>query len=182
MEEILEIVGMDLADDSLMDTPKRVAKMYVNEIFWGLSPDAFPKCTAVANKIDYDEMVVERNIQVSSFCEHHLVAIDGKAHVGYIPNQKVLGLSKLNRIVEYFSKRPQIQEQLTEQITDEHTESISNLSEDNIEERDEKNETETISSQINDIDEVMAAKNKSIKKNIANISPPGIEPKATGNV
>jgi len=116
MREVLEIVGMDLSDDSLLDTPKRVAKMYVNEIFWGLHPDTFPKCTAVANKIDYDEMVVERNIQVSSFCEHHLVAIDGKAHVGYIPKHKVLGLSKLNRIVEYFSKRPQIQERLTEQI------------------------------------------------------------------
>ena len=116
MAEILDIIGMDLEDDSLRDTPKRVAKMYINEIFWGLDPDTFPACTAIANKIQYDEMVVERDIQVSSFCEHHLVAIDGKAHVGYIPKDTVLGLSKLNRVVEYFSKRPQIQERLTEQI------------------------------------------------------------------
>ena len=78
-DEIVSTLGLDLKDDSLIETPKRVAKMYVNEIFWGLSPDAFPKCTAVANKIDYDEMVVERNILVSSFSEHHLVAIDGNS-------------------------------------------------------------------------------------------------------
>ena len=113
---ILDELGLDLNDDSLKGTAYRVAKMYVNEIFWGLDPDTFPACTAIANKIQYDEMVVERDIQVSSFCEHHLVAIDGKAHVGYIPKDTVLGLSKLNRVVEYFSKRPQIQERLTEQI------------------------------------------------------------------
>ena len=114
--EIMRIMGLDLGDDSLTDTPKRVAKMYVNEIFWGLDHEAFPKCTTVDNKMKYDEMVVERNVNVQSNCEHHFVVIDGVATVGYIPKQKVLGLSKINRIVEYFSKRPQIQERLTEQI------------------------------------------------------------------
>jgi GTP cyclohydrolase I len=90
--------------------------MYVNEIFWGLDYEAFPKCTTVDNKMKYDEMVIERNVNVQSNCEHHFVVIDGVATVGYIPKQKVLGLSKINRIVEYFSKRPQIQERLTEQI------------------------------------------------------------------
>lgn len=113
---IMKTLGLDLSDDSLTDTPKRVAKMYVNEIFWGLDYEAFPKCTAVSNKIEYDEMVVERGINVQSNCEHHFVVIDGCATVAYIPNKKVLGLSKMNRIVEYFSKRPQIQERLTAQI------------------------------------------------------------------
>ena len=113
---IMETLGLDLTDDSLIETPKRVAKMYVNEIFWGLDYDAFPKCTAVDNKMSYDEMVVERNVNVQSNCEHHFVIIDGLATVAYIPKKKVLGLSKINRIVEYFSKRPQIQERLTEQI------------------------------------------------------------------
>ena len=116
MAEIMKTLGLDLGDDSLMETPKRVAKMYVNEIFWGLDYDAFPKCTTVDNKMKYDEMVVERNVNVQSNCEHHFVIIDGLATVAYIPNQKVLGLSKINRIVEYFSKRPQIQERLTEQV------------------------------------------------------------------
>ena len=115
-KSIMETLGLDLSDDSLMDTPKRVAKMYVNEIFWGLDYEAFPKCTAVLNKMNYDEMVVERRINVQSNCEHHLVVIDGFATVSYIPNKKVLGLSKMNRIVEYFSKRPQIQERLVEQV------------------------------------------------------------------
>ena len=114
--QIMRTLGLDLEDDSLCDTPKRVAKMYVNEIFWGLDYDAFPKCTAVDNKMKYNEMVCERNINVQSNCEHHFVVIDGLATVAYVPNQKVLGLSKINRIVEYFSKRPQIQERLTEQI------------------------------------------------------------------
>jgi GTP cyclohydrolase IA len=114
--EIMKTMGLDLSDDSLVDTPKRVAKMYVNEIFWGLDYEAFPKCTTVDNKMKYDEMVIERNVNVQSNCEHHFVVIDGVATVGYIPKQKVLGLSKINRIVEYFSKRPQIQERLTEQI------------------------------------------------------------------
>ena len=114
--EIMKTLGLDLTDDSLVDTPKRVAKMYVNEIFWGLDYEAFPKCTAVDNKMKYNEMVCERNINVQSNCEHHFVVIDGLATVAYVPKQKVLGLSKINRIVEYFSKRPQIQERLTEQI------------------------------------------------------------------
>ena len=114
--EVMKVLGLDLTDDSLMDTPKRVAKLYVNEIFWGLDYEAFPKCTAVDNKMKYDEMVIERNINVQSNCEHHFVVIDGTATVAYIPNERVLGLSKLNRVVEYFAKRPQIQERLTEQI------------------------------------------------------------------
>lgn len=114
--KIMQALGLDLSDDSLMETPKRVAKMYVNEIFWGLDYDAFPKCTTVDNKMKYDEMVVERNVNVQSNCEHHFVVIDGVATVAYIPKQKVLGLSKINRVVEYFAKRPQIQERLTEQV------------------------------------------------------------------
>jgi len=114
--EIMRALGLDLTDDSLIDTPNRVAKMYVNEIFWGLDYEAFPKCTTVNNKMQYNEMVVERNVNVQSNCEHHFVVIDGLATVAYVPKQKVLGLSKINRIVEYFSKRPQIQERLTEQI------------------------------------------------------------------
>jgi GTP cyclohydrolase I len=114
--DIMQALGLDLSDDSLIETPKRVAKMYVNEIFWGLDYDAFPKCTTVANKMGYDEMVVERNVNVQSNCEHHFVIIDGLATVAYVPHEKVLGLSKINRIVEYFSKRPQIQERLTEQV------------------------------------------------------------------
>lgn len=113
---IMHTLGLDLSDDSLIETPKRVAKMYVNEIFWGLDFEAFPKCTTVDNKMKYDEMVVERNVNVQSNCEHHFVVIDGVATIAYIPNEKVLGLSKINRIVEYFSKRPQIQERLTEQV------------------------------------------------------------------
>jgi GTP cyclohydrolase I len=114
--EIMRVLGLDLTDDSLIDTPNRVAKMYVNEIFWGLDYEAFPKCTTVDNKMQYNEMVVERNVNVQSNCEHHFVVIDGLATVAYVPKQRVLGLSKINRIVEYFSKRPQIQERLTEQI------------------------------------------------------------------
>ena len=112
----METLGLDLSDDSLMETPKRVAKMYVSEIFYGLDYEAFPKCTAVDNKMKYNEMVVERNVNVQSNCEHHFVVIDGVATVAYVPKDKVLGLSKINRIVEYFAKRPQIQERLTEQI------------------------------------------------------------------
>jgi len=114
--EIMRTLGLDLNDDSLMDTPNRVAKMYVNEIFWGLDYEAFPKCTVIDNKMTYDEMVIETGINVQSNCEHHFVVIDGKATVAYIPRNVVLGLSKMNRIVEYFSKRPQVQERLTEQV------------------------------------------------------------------
>ena len=114
--DIMNVMGLDLSDDSLQDTPNRVAKMYINEIFWGLDYEAFPKCTAVENKMDYEGMVIEPNINVQSNCEHHFVVIDGVGTVAYIPNKKVLGLSKLNRVVEYFAKRPQIQERLTEQV------------------------------------------------------------------
>ncbi len=113
---IMETLGLDLEDDSLMESPKRVAKMYVTEIFYGLDTDTFPKCTAIDNKFKADEMIVERNINVKTTCEHHFAVIDGLATVGYIPGNKVIGLSKMNRLVEYFSKRPQVQERLTMQI------------------------------------------------------------------
>jgi len=114
--DIMEIMGLDLSDDSLADTPKRVAKMWIQETMWGLEAETFPKCTTVQNKMAYDEMVVERNITVQSNCEHHFLPIIGKAFIAYIPNEKVLGLSKMPRIVEYFARRPQIQERLTEQV------------------------------------------------------------------
>lgn len=116
VRSILLTLGLDLTDDSLYGTPRRVAKMYVDEIFWGLDYKQFPKCTTVQNKMGYDEMVLVRDINVQSNCEHHLVIIDGVCDIAYIPKEKVLGLSKLNRVVEFFSKRPQIQERLTEQI------------------------------------------------------------------
>ena len=115
--EIMEILGLDLADDSLMDTPNRVAKMYANEIFYGLNYDFFPKCTAIENKMKANgSFLLEKNINVQSNCEHHFVVIDGLATVAYLPDKKLLGLSKLNRIVQFFAKRPQVQERLTEQI------------------------------------------------------------------
>jgi len=114
--EIMETLGLDLTDDSLSETPHRVAKMYVDEIFYGLEIEKFPKITIVENKFDYDHAVVEVNIVTNSHCEHHFVPIIGKTHIAYVPNQKVLGLSKLNRVVDYFAKRPQIQERLTLQI------------------------------------------------------------------
>ena len=114
--QILDTLGLDRRDDSLIDTPKRIAKMYINEIFWGLDYEAFPKATVVENKMKYNEMVIVKNISVQSNCEHHFVVIDGLASVAYVPKEKVLGLSKINRIVEYFAKRPQIQERLTEQV------------------------------------------------------------------
>jgi len=113
---IMRIMNLDLRDDSLMDTPKRVAKMYVNEIFSGLNYDNFPKCTAVDNKMKYDEMVIEKNITCISACEHHFVTIDQICHIAYVPNKKVLGLSKLNRIAKFFAQRPQIQERFVEQV------------------------------------------------------------------
>lgn len=119
MTEVMNVLGLDLNDDSLQDTPRRVAKMYVNEIFYGLDPEAFPKATAVENKMTCGKsFVLERGINVSSTCEHHFLPILGKAAVAYIPEKggKVIGLSKMNRIVEYFSKRPQVQERLTFQI------------------------------------------------------------------
>jgi len=114
--DIMVVMGLDISDDSLVETPKRVAKMFVEELYWGLEAEAFPKCTTVENKMGYDEMVVERNITVKSACEHHFLPIVGKAYIAYIPKDKVLGLSKMPRIVEYFSRRPQIQERLTEQV------------------------------------------------------------------
>lgn len=113
---IMETLGMDLNDDSLIDTPKRVAKMYVKEIFSGLNPANKPKPTLFKNPFNYNQMLVERNIAVFSNCEHHFVPIVGKAHVAYISNGQVIGLSKLNRIVQYCSQRPQVQERLTMQI------------------------------------------------------------------
>ena len=113
---IMKGLSLDLTDDSLKETPRRVAKMYVDELFWGLDYNNFPKITTVENKMQYDEMIVEKNITVMSVCEHHFVTIFGKAHISYIPKNRVLGLSKMNRVVEYFSRRPQIQERLTEQI------------------------------------------------------------------
>lgn len=116
MTEVLKTLGLDLTNDSLIETPKRIAKMYVNETMWGLLPENFPKITTVKKDINYDEMVKCDAIQVLSECEHHLKQIDGFATVAYIPTNRVLGLSKLNRMVEYFSRRPQIQERLTCQI------------------------------------------------------------------
>ncbi|MFZ5428600.1 MAG: GTP cyclohydrolase I FolE [Bacteroidota bacterium] len=117
--EILETLGMDLTDDSLQGTPRRVAKMYVKEIFYGLNPANMPKISVFDNKFKYDEMLVEKEIQVQSFCEHHFLPIVGRAHVGYISNGVVIGLSKINRIVDYFARRPQVQERLTVQIASE---------------------------------------------------------------
>ncbi len=114
--EIMRVLGLDLADDSLQDTPRRVAKMFVNEIFSGLDYGNFPKLTVIENKMQVDEMVRVRDIDLASTCEHHLVTIDGTATVAYIPRDKVIGLSKINRIVRFFSQRPQVQERLNEQI------------------------------------------------------------------
>ena len=116
--EIMKVLGMDLKNDSIQDTPKRIAKMYVNEIFSGLDLANFPKMTVIDNEMQYDQMVVIKNIQVLSVCEHHFQTIDGFATVAYIPNKKVIGLSKINRIVRFFSRRPQVQERLTKQIAD----------------------------------------------------------------
>ena len=116
IREIMHTLGLDLNDDSLIGTPARVAKMFVKEIFSGLKPELRPKSSIFENKYNYGEMLVEKNINVYSTCEHHLLPIVGKAHVAYISNETVIGLSKINRIVEYYSKRPQVQERLTKQI------------------------------------------------------------------
>lgn len=113
---IMHTLGLDLSDDSLKDTPKRVAKMYVKEVFNGLNPTNKPAASMFENKYKYSEMLVEKNILLYSYCEHHFVPIIGKAHIAYINNGQVIGLSKLNRIVDYYSKRPQVQERLTMQI------------------------------------------------------------------
>ena len=117
--EILHTLGMDLTDDSLKGTPKRVAKMFVNEIFRGLHPEKKPKASTFENKYKYGEMLVEKNITLYSTCEHHLLPIVGKAHVAYVSNGTVVGLSKMNRIVQYYAQRPQVQERLTMQIVEE---------------------------------------------------------------
>ena len=114
--EILQVLGLDLSDDSLCDTPRRIAKMYVNEIFSGLDYRNFPKLTVIENKMNVDEMVRVKNIDLASTCEHHLITIDGQATVAYIPGEKVVGLSKINRMVRFFSQRPQVQERLNEQV------------------------------------------------------------------
>nr|WP_081968895.1 GTP cyclohydrolase I FolE [Phaeodactylibacter xiamenensis] len=114
--EIMETLGLDLNDDSLNGTPRRVAKMFVKEIFGGLNPESKPAISLFENKFGYRQMLVEKGIQVQSFCEHHFLPIYGKCHIAYIANGKVIGLSKLNRIVEHFARRPQVQERLTVQI------------------------------------------------------------------
>lgn len=116
VQTILQAVGLDLKDDSLKDTPRRMANMYLNELWWGLDYDNFPKIMTVENKMGYDQMVIVRDIAINSTCEHHGVPIIGSADVAYIPTEKVIGLSKINRICEFFSRRPQVQERLTEQI------------------------------------------------------------------
>ena len=130
VEDILITLGMDLTDDSLKGTPNRVAKMFVKEIFGGLNPNKKPSSSTFKNHYKYGEMLVEKNITVYSTCEHHLLPIIGRAHVAYISNGTVVGLSKMNRIVDYFAKRPQVQERLTMQIVQElqkvlHTEDVA---------------------------------------------------------
>ena len=119
-EKILETLGLDMMNDSMQDSPRRLAKMYVKELFWGMDYHNFPTCTSIKNSLKNintnQSFVLERGIKVNSVCEHHFVPIQGRATVAYLPNEKMLGLSKLNRIVEYFSRRPQVQERLTEQI------------------------------------------------------------------
>ena len=116
MTDVLQTLGLDLTDDSLKGTPKRVAKMFVKEIFGGLNPKAHPRMSTFDNKFQYGEMLVEKNIGVFSTCEHHFLPIIGHAHVAYISSGRIIGLSKLNRIVNYYAKRPQVQERLTKQI------------------------------------------------------------------
>jgi GTP cyclohydrolase I len=122
--EIMHILGLDLSDESLRDTPQRVAKMYVKEIFNGLNPENKPQSTLFENKFKFSEMLVEKNITIYSYCEHHFVPIIGKAHIAYFPKNHVIGLSKLNRIAQYFAKRPQVQERLTMQIANELKETL----------------------------------------------------------
>ncbi|RTZ21925.1 GTP cyclohydrolase I FolE [Vibrio penaeicida] len=116
MREILQLLELDLSDDSLEETPRRIAKMYVDEVFSGLDYKNFPKITVIENKMACSEMVRVKDITVTSTCEHHLVTIDGKAAVAYIPRKKIIGLSKINRIVRFFAQRPQVQERMTQQV------------------------------------------------------------------
>jgi GTP cyclohydrolase I len=116
--EIMLTLGLDLKDDSLQQTPQRVAKMYVREVFSGLNPRSFPSLTSIENKLGYNEMVTIKDVSIISVCEHHFVTIDGRATISYIPKDRVIGLSKINRIAKFFSRRPQVQERLTKQIAD----------------------------------------------------------------
>lgn len=118
-KDILETIGLDLNDDSLQGTPHRVAKMFIKEIFYGLNPENKPKISVFENKFKYGEMLVEKNINLNSTCEHHFLPIVGRAHVAYVSNGEVIGLSKINRIVDYYARRPQVQERLTVQISNE---------------------------------------------------------------
>lgn len=124
-EKIMHTLGLDLTDDSLQGTPKRVAKLYVNELFKGLNEKNKPSMSTFENKYQYKEMLVEKDITLYSNCEHHFLPIVGKAHVAYIPNEKVIGLSKINRIVDYFARRPQVQERLSLQILNELKKSLN---------------------------------------------------------
>lgn len=116
MAEVVSTLGLDLNDDSLQETPHRIAKMFVYEIFSGLNYDSFPDLSVIENKMNVDEMVKVNDISVTSTCEHHFVTIDGTATVAYIPNNKIIGLSKINRLVRFFAQRPQVQERLTQQV------------------------------------------------------------------
>jgi GTP cyclohydrolase I len=122
--EIMHILGLDLSDESLKDTPQRVAKMYVKEVFNGLNPENKPQPTLFENKFKFNEMLVEKNVTLYSYCEHHFVPIIGKAHIAYFPKNHVIGLSKLNRIAQYYAKRPQVQERLTMQIANDLKETL----------------------------------------------------------
>lgn len=123
-EKIMEELGLDLSDDSLSGTPYRVAKMYVKELFYGLNPANKPKLSTFSNKYGYRKMLVEQNIAIDSSCEHHFLPIVGHAHIAYIPNDKVIGLSKINRLVDYYAHRPQVQERLCLQILNELQEAL----------------------------------------------------------
>ncbi|GAA3920010.1 GTP cyclohydrolase I FolE [Litoribacillus peritrichatus] len=116
MTEVVGTLGLDLSDDSLAETPHRIAKMYVNEIFSGLDYEQFPKIALIENKMNVEEMIKVKSISLTSTCEHHFVTIDGEAKVAYIPESKIIGLSKINRIVRFFAQRPQVQERLTQQV------------------------------------------------------------------
>jgi GTP cyclohydrolase I len=123
-KDIMQILGLDLSDESLKDTPKRVAKMYVKEVFSGLNPENKPQPTLFENKFKFNEMLIEKNITIYSYCEHHFVPIIGQAHIAYFPKDHVIGLSKLNRFAQYYAKRPQVQERLTIQIANELKETL----------------------------------------------------------
>lgn len=114
--ELLTHLGMHMKDDSLQETPGRIARMWANEVFYGLDYNNFPRCTTFENKMKYDEVIIAKDVNVASMCEHHFVPFVGVAHVGYVPTTKVIGLSKVNRVVDFFARRPQVQERLGEQI------------------------------------------------------------------